>query len=499
MGSRGHIGTKVCGCPFSFACRSRPSSYSLYFSRMRVNCDLFLSFICVSCHQLIPDLPFSDCRWSMFLCFYLFLPNSQSWNRNEMAMVRSIRIFGTVFFAIMMTCYWTFIDQYHHLQDAKRLYSLFSSTIFLGIAATGLIMRSGLIEFQHLTLIIIFLLIVTAGWIGKIAKGLSPVHDEHEQEGSLGFHIGSLRLLIRSILTSRFTLLLMVGNFLIYLLLVITEYNYLASFDHHFDAGHSGAQGGEEKAQLTLFLGQCLAGVSISNLIIGLFIYSRMVRRFGITSLMLFTPTILLFTFSGWQFSHSLVFPVMGLFVVEGTLYVIDDSNFNLLLNAVPSKVKYKIRVIIESFFEPIGMLTSAMLLSFSRIDSKKLGLVLAALALIVALLLRRHYLKAIYRNLAENAIHFQRTIHEWFSGLTRKDQKSLEYRLLAFMKQGDEQAQILAIEGLVGSEDKEILQKMLKMAEYLHDPVKIKFLDFLGQSCFAPESRLLRNAPSMV
>lgn len=468
---------------------SLPTAYTWAACALIVISSVLLyAFHVISSHRIFLCAIFAG------ICFYTFTYFCQISNLGTETkwLWFALRIFGTVFFSVMMTCYWTFIDQYHHLQDAKRLYSLFSSMIFLGIAATGLIMRSGLIEFQHLTLIIIFLLIMTAGWIKKIVKEISPVHDEHEQEGSIGFHVGSLRLLIKSILTSRFTLLLMVGNFLIYLLLVITEYNYLASFDHHFDVGHSGVQGGEEKAKLTLFLGQCLAGVSITNLIIGLFIYSRLVRRFGITSLMLFTPTLLLFTFSGWQFSHSLIFPVMGLFVVEGTLYVIDDSNFNLLLNAVPSKVKYKIRVIIESFFEPIGMLTSAMLLSFSQIDSKKLGLVLAAFSLVVALLLRRRYLKAIYLNLAENAIHFQRTIHEWFSGLPRKEQNSLEYRLLAIMKKGDEQAQILAIEGLVGCEDKDILEKMLKLASHLHDSVKIKFLDFMGQSSYAHDPLLL-------
>ena len=124
---------------------------------------------------------------------------------------------------------------------------------------------------------------------------------------------------------------------------------------------------GGTEASLTLFLGKCLASVSICNLIFGLFIYSRMVRRFGIGSLLLITPVLLIISFTGWSLSSSLLFPLIGFFVVEGTLYVIDDNNFNFLLNAVPSKLKYKIRVMIESFFEPIGMLTSALLLSFFK------------------------------------------------------------------------------------------------------------------------------------
>ena len=86
----------------------------------------------------------------------------------------------------------------------------------------------------------------------------------------------------------------------------------------------------------------------------------------------------------------SLAFPVMGLFVVEGMLLVIDDSNFNLLLNEVPMKIKYKLRLAIESCFEPMGMFVSSLLLSIPHVNSKVLGMVLSAVFLVIALFLRK-------------------------------------------------------------------------------------------------------------
>jgi HEAT repeat protein len=406
----------------------------------------------------------------------------------------ALRIFGTLFFTIIITCFWTFVDQYYHLQDAKRLYCLFSSSIFLGIATTGFLMRSGLIEFQHMILCIILLLFFTVYWIKNIVAKAKPVYDENQLETNGEQADVSFRSVIRAVLSSKFTLLLMTSNFLIYVLQIITEYSYMISFERHFDPSVTSGGGGEEAAQLTMFLGKCVAGVSIFNLVFGLFIYSRLMRRFGINNLLMYTPIVLFIAFNGWILNDSLVFPIMGFFVVEGMLYIIDDGNFTLLLNAVPSKLKYKIRLFIESFFEPIGMLFSSLLITFIPIDSKKLGLILAACALGVALLMRKQYLKAIYINLSDNAIHFQRSIFDWFSRLPAKEQQVAERRLLAILQCGDERSQLFALEGLLGFKDTSILERLLKYANALTPSMKVHFITLVGQSAFAEDHQVIHH-----
>lgn len=404
----------------------------------------------------------------------------------------ALRIFGALLFAVVVTCFWTFIDQYFHLQDAKRLFSLFSSMVFLGVATTGIIMRSGLIDFKHLTLIIVLLLCLTAYWINKIVAQVNPVHDENEVEGSPGQEDLSLRKLLLAILSSRFTLFLMVGNLLGYLLLVNTEYNYMSSFQNYFASQDLVPEGSEEEAKLTQFLGQCLATVSISNLFIGLFIYSRMVRNFGIGSMLVITPLILVITYTGWPLSDSLFFPILGYFVVEGTLYVIDDSNFTLLLNAVPTRLKYKIRVCIESFLEPIGMLASAYLISLAPEHTQFIGLCLAIVWLCVAVAMRFLYPKAIYRNLAENAIHFERSVKTWFALLNKKEKRACESRLLAILRHGEEDSQILASEWLMQFEDPAIIDKFLKEIDHLNPYVKLQFVRQLYQTSLGREAHIL-------
>lgn len=405
----------------------------------------------------------------------------------------ALRIAGSFLFSVLMTCYWTFIDQYHHLRDAKRLYSLFSCTIFLGVAGTGAVMHSGLLTLDNLIVLIVFVLGLTFYWVRKIAHDIPLVmHEDNELEGGGTEENNSLKFLFKSILSSRFTLLLMLCNFSIQLLLVITEYNYMSTFQHYFSSQPINLTDEGTESNLTLFLGQWLATVSVTNLIFGLFIYSRFIRRFGVTSLLAVTPILLIISFSGWSMSNSMLFPLIGFFVVEGTLSVIDDSNFNLLLNAVPSKLKYKIRVIIESFFEPVGMLISATLLHFFQRESKTLGLILATATLLIALALRSQYLRALFSNLAENTIHFQRSLEEWLNWLPKKEQQSTAHRLLAILKIKDEKAQLFACEGLLAFEDETILKQLLRQISSMPPLTKIKILPLFEQSIFSKETIVL-------
>ncbi len=168
----------------------------------------------------------------------------------------ALKVAGFYLFSVLMTCYWTFIDQYHHLQDAKRLYSLFSSTIFLGSGCTGLLMRSGLFDLNHIIVFIIGLLGFTYFWVRKIARDMPLIaHEDTDLENQAYDKFNYLKKFFKSIFSSRFTLLLMTSNFLIYLLLVITEYNYMFTFENHFAHQPGDTTGEGTEANLTLFLG----------------------------------------------------------------------------------------------------------------------------------------------------------------------------------------------------------------------------------------------------
>lgn len=395
----------------------------------------------------------------------------------------ALRMFGSLFFTLLCTCFWTYIDHYHHLQDAKRLYSLFSSAIFIGVACTGFLMNSGWLNFESLIYIILLVVCATALVVVYISRNLNEVHDDNESLAASHFTQVSLSKQLKSVLTSKFTLLLMTANFLTYLLLVITEFNYMSTFSAHFNLKDIPLEGElVQNTEYTAFFGQWLAIVSISNLFIGLFVYSRLIRRLGVVNLMFITPIILLVSFSGWSISPSLFYPILGLFVVEGTLYVLDDNNFNLLLNAVPAKLKYKIRLCIESFFEPIGMMVSSILLSIEFVDSKTLGLILAGCLMTVAFLMKAQYLKGIYTNLSENAIHFHKRLSDWFSTMGEKEKRNAHACLLNKLKEGKIELVPMILDGIVKTDDSALLLEMLNIVDEMDLEVKKECLRQLLQ-----------------
>lgn len=403
----------------------------------------------------------------------------------------ALRIFGWISFCVINTNFWVFIDQYYHLGDAKRLFCLFTSAVFLGFGTTGMLMQWGLPEIQNVVLYIIFILAIAIFLVLWIVKRTPPIHGEQDFDPAINSNESSWKQLLLSILKSKFTLGLMCLNFLNYVSVVLTEFNYMSAFQANFGGALPSPVLNEETAPLTLFLGKCIAAASLINIIFGLFFYSRLVRRFGLRNMLVITPLLFVTTYFGWQFSVALIFPLMGFFIAESSLLVVDDNNFNLLLNAVPSRLKYKVRVIIESFFEPIGTLTSAVLLSFFATESKILSLFFACLLLVVCLLVRSFYPKAIYLNLRQNVIHFEKTPKEWLQNLSEKEKKNAKSRLLELVRTEDPAALEFAIEGILDFEEQPLFDQFLEMLKTSSPSAKLLFIEKLKGSDFANDPKV--------
>lgn len=249
----------------------------------------------------------------------------------------SFRIFAAIFHYNMITAFWNFTDQFHSLSDSKRLFGLFASMIFLGNTVTSFMMQSGLVSISQLMLTIIVLLTVVSLWIVSIIQIQEKQDNSFEHTEELPTF--SIKKIYDTVFSSPYTRLIVLANFFSFLLWVISEYNYMSTFESHFSGLSPTQIGGEESTELTLFLGKGFLITCLINLIFGLFIYGRMVRRFGLSTMIFITPILYFISFSGWMIYDSLLFPLLGLFIVEGTAEITEDSNFNLLLNTGPHKI----------------------------------------------------------------------------------------------------------------------------------------------------------------
>lgn len=311
----------------------------------------------------------------------------------------ALSVFCTAYQIVLISCFWSFIDQYFCLQGAKRLYGLLNTFVLLGFSVGGILLSLSFFSLSSLFIIIFSSLFLTQALTHLIDTRFSPIHDDSlNAQAHASFY--SFKDVLSKILRSPFTLALLASNLLMQILSIMTETKYMKAFEIHFLSDPLSSADLSTEASLTIFLGQCTSWVSFGNILFGLLFYNRIIRQFGVNRILLFAPACFLLAFSIWQIpSNDLLVPIFGFVIVEGFLYSIEDNNFNLLICAVPNGLKYRVRIILESFFEPLGMLIGSLFLLIPDLDLLNFGLFLAVLTFLIALFESYLFPKALQKN----------------------------------------------------------------------------------------------------
>jgi hypothetical protein len=401
-----------------------------------------------------------------------------------------LKISSRMFFSVMIACSWTFTDQFHDLQDAKRVYSIYSAAYFFGtiISGTAVNLLLDTIGFRGLLLSAASAILLAMMQARGIVRNAKPVHDD-TVEGVFSGSRGSFASMVQLISRSKFAITLLLLSLFIQLMWTTTEFNYMESMAKHFDNDPSGGQIAE-------FLGKCRATISSCNILVGIFLYGRFVRKAGLQNAVLLTPFFYLAVYLVWVWYDSMTLAVLGLIAVDGVLFTVEDNCFNLLSNAVPSKLKSRVRIINDSFFEPIGMLMSSCLLFFIDESSRWLGFVLTLVALGLTFVIRAIYSKSILANLKDNAVHFERTLKSWFASWTKREQKEAKKDIFeALNLKSPDEIRLLGIDSLF--QLGEGLPRALEAAQVLGTSSKIKFLRLLEESSFANDPQAIELVDS--
>ena len=401
-----------------------------------------------------------------------------------------LKVSSRMFFSVMIASSWTFTDQYHDLQDAKRVYSLYSAAYFVGsiISGSAINLFFDKIGYTGLLLAAAGAVMIAMTEARKIAYKINAVHDD-SVEGVFAGSRESLPLVVRLIRRSPFAIFLLSLSLITQLLLVVTEFNYMETFGHYFQ-GSPDADHGE----IAEFLGRWRAIISCCNILTGLFLYSRCVRRLGLSNVILVTPLFFLLVYAGWVVQDALLFGLLGLIAVDGVLFTFEDNCFNLLSNAVPTRLKSRVRIINDSFFEPIGMLLCALILFFIQAESKWLGFWLAVGVLLISLVLRSTYAQAILVNLKDNALHCEKRLSQWLASFSKREQKESRQELLAALYSRVEGVSLTTCEALLQLEDPTVLSPILQASASFGTMDKIQLLRLLEASPFAQASRVIET-----
>ncbi len=416
--------------------------------------------------------------WMVVNCFFLL---SYSAFSSSTLFWFIFKIGGWITPISIYIVYWAFADLYFDLQDAKRFFCLFNAVTFLGDSIGG-----GLITFlidaigmQGLLTLFTCCLGGSLPLIVIISRKVKPVLEEHSESVDSTSSI-TFKGLIQKIFSSRFTLYLIVFYFLMQCLAIVTEFSYMHTIEN--------ALSYKGEYALSKFIGQCGMWISLANMVLGLFFYSRLVRGMGVNRIVAVAPSFFLFIFTLWFFTDALPIAVFGIVAREGMVYSFDDNNLNLLMTGVPTKIKNQVRITVESFIEPLGMLFGALLLAYFQSQRIYLGLILGSIALCAALLLQAQYSRAIFNNLMASALRFEKKAADWLRALNRKDQKQTKAMLISKLKHGDEKQQLLAYEYLLRFDDQSILPHLLNYVDRLSLRGKLRAIELLRRSPWAKE-----------
>lgn len=328
-----------------------------------------------------------------------------------------LKVLSTVSYAALSITFWSFIDQYYDLQDAKRIYTLVMAAIFLGAIASGFFISkaAALFGIHGMTLTFCLSLGCAGVLTARISNSEAPVHDELEElPGAKSYSLSSWA---RQITGSAFALFLIANNILAQLLWNVSEFNYLSNFSVVFSM--------QPTYELTEFLGRVKAFISLGNVFFMLFIYSRLIHRIGLNRAVVLPYLLFLALYIVWAAAPSFTIAVLGIIAVEGALFTIEDNNFNLLLGIIPTNVKRSLRVFIEAFVEPLGILVASGLLTFES-KAISIGLLLSIAAVLVAFALKSSYTWAIIANLRGKALNLTRKASERLKKLSKRDKRIL-------------------------------------------------------------------------
>lgn len=368
-----------------------------------------------------------------------------------------VKFYTGLWFIALYTLFWNFADDYFGILDGKRLYGLIAA----GSAAGGMVgagLVSGLSRFLEPAALFYawsaFALIALPVFAKtrrhpRLETGFSAVESGEST-------VGLLRTIGRAFRNSRFAFSLAAVCFSLVCLGGLLEYLSYGIFAE-----------GRDASELAGLLGRLYAIAAALTLVINLFCFSRVVGRIGVNNTALLVPLAYLGAFIFFYLQHGILAALVAFYVCQSLLVSVEYNNVNLLFNALPGGVKKQLRTFIEALAEPLATALAGLflLLFASRLGPPGIsfiGLLGAAVAVIVALFIRHDYVRALATNLRRDWLDLSPEGFKRVAQITTNDRAHLRHRAL----HGSRSDRLLATELLWRLEDPHAREALLRYLE---------------------------------
>jgi ATP/ADP translocase/HEAT repeat protein len=347
-----------------------------------------------------------------------------------------VKFYASLWLIYLYTLYWNFIDGYFDILDAKRLFSFFSGGMSVGAMLGGVLVTLfiSFLKVEQLFVVWSVLALVTFPLVFLLRRKYKKIEVEEEYEEESGFWERMKQIAI-TCKNSRYVIMLILLAFGMLFLTTTCEFQYLGIFSDFKKASpiFSNVEGNVVKElfrkpgspeELASLFGKLFAVVNLFNLIVNLFLFSRIVMFLGVRNTVLVQPIVYLITFSFLKINNGYEAALLGFLAYQGIQVSIDFNNNNFILNAVPSEIKKEIRTFMEGLFEPLATSMAGLFLligtsqKLSQQSISTIGIWVSVYTIIIVFLLRRDYVAAMITNLKKGWLDFSKSDEEILKGL---------------------------------------------------------------------------------
>lgn len=322
------------------------------------------------------------------ILFALF--HGQGETRESLTLLCGVKLYANMWLFALYTLFWNFTDAYFDIQDAKRLFPLFSAG-----SAFGSMVGGGLVAvlIQHVPVASLFLVwtiavLLTAPLLLHVRRTCVPIDEDPSIDETPVRFLAEVRHVLATLRTSRFVGILALVIFLTLSITLICEYQYMNTFTDAMkadvtarlvDPNQSGDETGpsaevhraiedETARELASLFGWLGVAVNGFILLMNLFLFNRLITWLGVRNLALVQPLVYLGVFSFFLLHYGFSSALAGFFAYQGIMIAIEQNNQNFLFNAMPAAVRKQIRTFIEGIAEPLAVaLAGGFLLVYGR------------------------------------------------------------------------------------------------------------------------------------
>lgn len=331
------------------------------------------------------------------------------------------KLYSFLWMIALYTLYWSFVEIYFDILDAKRLYPLFSGGLALGAVVGGSMVSvfTTFLNAEFLFLVWSVLAAATYPLLLLLKRRWRPLElFEAAEESSLMEQTGDV---LKAMKSSRYVLLLNLTMFGTIFLTTVCEFQYMEVFSE---------MGNTE--QLAALFGKLFAAANVFNLVINFIVFTRLITYLGVRNLVLVQPLIYLAAFIFYYFDYGFNAALFGFLAYQGAQLSIDSNNWNFIYNAAPSESKTQVRTFVENLGDPLATAAAGVFLAVwaPALDPRQIAQIAILVGvghIIVSLLLRNDYLMAMITNLRHDWLDFSQTDEEIIRQLSVSDLDILE------------------------------------------------------------------------